>query len=321
MSGSKDEKIKGRMKLGWSTNIKKFLGNAYEDQSAQAIEKLPKTSLKFYVNTNTYVYPLNTAASDYNSSSEYKSFLKTVIIFHGYMGDSTGSYMMSLVNAVKAAGNANVLQYEHSIYTRDNYLMATTNAQYAGEALGKVLAEMYTIGVRNFHLIGLSIGAQVAAFTGKAFFKLTGIKINQITGLDPSGPCYQNETPDQTLTKADANFVDVIHTDMGGFAVSGSLGHVDFFPNGGKISMPGCFYINLCNHVQSIIYYTESANISKYGFKSVMCTDYVSFITRRCTSNTQVSMGYWLANSVPHGDYYLKTNFFTNYALGDAGIV
>lgn len=45
---------------------------------------------------------------------------------------------------------------------------------------------------------------------------------------------------DGHLTKADATFVDVIHTDGGHFGFPHPLGHVDFYPNGGRRRQPGC---------------------------------------------------------------------------------
>ncbi|XP_077287428.1 pancreatic triacylglycerol lipase-like [Arctopsyche grandis] len=295
------------------------MGLSYTSMATQANTRLANCSLKLYSDTDKFVYPLSIAANNITQSPYFKNGLKTVIIYHGYMGDSEGSFMLSLVKAIKAAGNANVLQYEHSSMTRDMYFQAVTLGQYAGEALGKVLANMYSLGVRNFHLIGLSLGAQVAAFTAKEFYKITGVKIEQLTGLDPSGPCYYKVPASQRLAKTDADFVDVIHTDLGVFGVSSSVGHVDFFPNSGS-NMPGCWGVNLCNHVDSIIYYTESAFISKNAFNSVNCIDWNTFINKGCTNNTQVSMGYWLPNTVPNGNYYLKTSDKAVYALGNAGI-
>lgn len=47
------------------------------------------------------------------------------------------------------------------------------------------------------------------------------------------------------LAPSDAEFVDVIHTDGGVFGFPVSLGHADFFPNGGFPLQPGCSFSEL----------------------------------------------------------------------------
>lgn len=42
------------------------------------------------------------------------------------------------------------------------------------------------------------------------------------------------------LDITDAQFVDVIHTAGGTFGYVKPIGHVDFYPNGGKAPQPGC---------------------------------------------------------------------------------
>lgn len=59
------------------------------------------------------------------------------------------------------------------------------------------------------------------------------------TGLDPAGPGF-NEAPEWSrLDPGDATIVDIIHTSMQVLSLSHPVGHVDFYPNGGR-SQPGC---------------------------------------------------------------------------------
>ena len=67
-----------------------------------------------------------------------------------------------------------------------------------------------------------------------------------MTGLDPAGLWHINVRADFRLDKNDADQVDVIHTDSNGFGTrrKETVGHIDFFPNGGA-NQPGCsFNIN-----------------------------------------------------------------------------
>jgi hypothetical protein len=84
----------------------------------------------------------------------------------------------------------------------------------------------------NVHCIGHSLGAHVCGYTGKIF------KLKRISGLDPAGPRFGWSSPSERLDKSDAEFVDVIHTD-GNLGLQKSIGHMDFYPNGGK-AQPNC---------------------------------------------------------------------------------
>jgi len=56
------------------------------------------------------------------------------------------------------------------------------------------------------------------------------------TALDPADGLKSTKL---VLRKSDADFVDVIHTGTKLFGLSRPVGHVDFYPNGGK-TQPGC---------------------------------------------------------------------------------
>ena len=67
-----------------------------------------------------------------------------------------------------------------------------------------------------------------------------------VSGLDPASPIFRSQfiEPSRKLDTDDADFVDVIHTDgspvwTDGFGLLKPLGHVDYFPNGGR-EQPGC---------------------------------------------------------------------------------
>ena len=117
------------------------------------------------------------------------------------------------------------------------YTQATANTRVVGAEIAKLVnALIQTKGVqaKSFHLIGHSLGAHISGYAGK---RITGL--GQITGLDAAGPYFENTDPVVRLDSTDALFVDTIHTDgsatiMLGLGLMQPLGHVDFYPNGGK---------------------------------------------------------------------------------------
>lgn len=120
------------------------------------------------------------------------------------------------------------------------------------------LHENLEVSHSNIHIIGHSLGAHVAGFTGAIVQKDKGEKLPRITGLDPAGPLFLLASPQNRLDPTDANFVDVIHTDGRKFGYYNPLGTVDFYPNGGIGPQPACRGVN------GIV-----KDISKYIFNSL----------------------------------------------------
>ncbi|GIY72446.1 pancreatic triacylglycerol lipase [Caerostris extrusa] len=172
--------------------------------------------------------------------------------------------------------------------------------------------------------------------------------------LDPAGPRFYDAPLEERLDPSDALFVDAIHTDAGhglieGLGLRSQVGHVDFYPNGGK-DQPGCHsspftilprigihraarYYVTCDHFRSVEYYIDSIQSSvqpRFGepscqFVGVACRDWETYAQGRCADCSHdgscATMGYLSDQNAERGsdvsrhDYYTKTADEEPYCL------
>lgn len=128
------------------------------------------------------------------------------------------------------------------------YGTAVSNTELVGRQLGLVLLDAVHMGVdpNDIHLIGFSLGAHVAGCASEIMKKHNRL-LGRITGLDPASPFFRHHLfreKSRKLDSTDAKLVDVIHSDgsvdfADGFGLLKPIGHIDFFPNGGR-QQPGC---------------------------------------------------------------------------------
>lgn len=96
------------------------------------------------------------------------------------------------------------------------------------------------------YVVGHSLGAQLGGTIGRNVIQQSkqGTHLHRITGLDPAGPLFYPDLPiileENHLTEKDAEFVDIIHTDSGGYGYPLQTGSADFFVNSGHRFQPGC---------------------------------------------------------------------------------
>nr|CAD7198849.1 unnamed protein product [Timema douglasi] len=154
---------------------------------------------------------------------------ETIFVIHGWKGstqnveDITKGYM-------RTRGNYNVIVVDWAIPSRDGYTTASYTSILVGGTVAKFIDYLASNGLRpsNVNIVGFSMGAHVAGTAG-----------SRITSLDPAGPVFDLFPAGDKLTSDDADFVQVIHTNVGRFGYVGDLGHVDFYPNGGSVQN-GC---------------------------------------------------------------------------------
>lgn len=88
------------------------------------------------------------------------------------------------------------------------------------------------------NLIGHSLGAHVAGFTGSAYRAFTGRSIDQIVGLDPAGPEFEGDAIGDRLDATDATRVTAIHTSST-LGYDARLATLDLYINWYDLFQPG----------------------------------------------------------------------------------
>jgi len=164
------------------------------------------------------------------------------VLIHSYTGnrDTTPSYQLR-PKLLRIPG-INIISIDYSkLAPNQCYLAAVQNAHLVGRCLAKFLLSFLTRGLifaRDIHLIGFGLGAHVAGFAAK-FLIHANYRVGHITGLDPAKPHFQTLETSERLDASDADFVDIIHTDVFVHGLMQPIGHVDFYPNSG-VNQPNC---------------------------------------------------------------------------------
>jgi hypothetical protein len=148
---------------------------------------------------------------------------------------------------------------------------------------------------QKVHCIGNSLGAHVCAHIG------SHAQLARITGLDPARPLFSSQNAFRLHT-SHAHFVDVIHTSSLGLQMS--IGHSDFWPNGGSCQA-GCFIDIECHHMRATKLYAESIlSMSKFR---------VDHFNRTMGHYADIGRDEMKENE--RNNFYLKTNSQSPFSL------
>ena len=249
----------------------------------------------------------------------------TKIFVHGFTSNGR-KYCTQFIEAyASSTWDVNLICLDWAEYADTNcplYIRAAENAVKVGVEVGqkfvsKLLIKTLKQNPGLIHVIGHSLGAHLSGHIGRN----SGVKIGRITGLDPARPYFDKPKINRKrLSKNDADFVDVIHTNSGELkrgclSIPWKIGHVDFYPNGGQF-MPSCKGIDkipnplfhlankankwlcikdtlvkgACSHQRANLYYVDSIlhrNDPNYYFLIKECAHY----PRHCTYKGQLPMG------------------------------
>ncbi|XP_031728954.1 inactive pancreatic lipase-related protein 1-like [Anarrhichthys ocellatus] len=264
--------------------------------------------------------------------TNYSGRRKTRFIIPGYLKTGDEDWPQEMCKVMLKWDNVNCIVAEWKKGVKTQYAQAANNARVVAAQVASMITFLmgnYTQTADKFHIIGHGPGAHAAGDVGS---RITGL--TRITGLDPAEPYFQDTNDSLHLDTSDAAFVDVIHTDglpfnsKLGLGMSQSMGHIDFYPNGGEL-MPGCSAnrgkptdldaiwegtkkFDACNHARAYEYYSESMVKSK-GFVGFPCSDKGSFAAGKCfpCADTCPLMGHF-ADRFTVIDGISKTKYFLN---------
>jgi len=253
----------------------------------------------------------------------------TKILAHGFTSDVSFAEPFAKAYIDNFDHDVNIIGIDWGKLASANgipqYFIAANNAIKVGEQAGHVLSKMLIEGLgvqsSSIHAIGHSLGAHVVGHFGRTIQANVNEKILRITALDPAAPWFEQTKEEHRISKEDANFVDVIHTNsglliQGGLSFRQNMGHIDFYPNGGS-HQPGCTELCMgdfcipgnsngislldwlkggCSHARSHQFYVESITSmveTDFPFLGHFCHDWTHFETGIClhTSDDAIPMG------------------------------
>ncbi|CAH2053988.1 unnamed protein product, partial [Iphiclides podalirius] len=248
----------------------------------------------------------------------------TVLYIHGYVEKASDNSVLTVVRAYQRHGGYNLLALDWSNLAFGSYVNVVLGLQKLGEETGVALAKLLKGGlpIDKLHLVGHSLGAHLGGISSRYLMSL-GFKVPRLTGLDPAYPGFYPALFSKPLDRHDAKFVDIIHSDGGGFGAPLAIGHADFWPNHGTAKQPGCPPLTVpltiedfCSHWRSWRFWAESVEGGQ--FLARRCDGFDSFLRGRCRDATAVPMG---LNATPdlRGNFYLRTAAGPPFALGERG--
>lgn len=160
-------------------------------------------------------------------------------------------------------------------------------------------------------IAGHSLGAHIAGITGK---RVTGT-IEVIHAMDPAGPLFFMNAPNERFAAGDARYTEGIRTNAGVQGFAEPLAQADFYPNWGT-TQPGCGADTTggCAHSRAHALFAESINSNR--FVGRRCLNYQQIVNRVCTGTGTASMGGDPGNIGLTGIFFLETNGASPFARG-----
>lgn len=245
-----------------------------------------------------------------------------IVLIHGYTGHKDYAPNTSIRPAYLAHGEYNIISLDYNpLALEPCYYQAVRNLAVVANCTAQLLdfmidRNMFTLD--DIHVVGFSLGGQTSGMI--ANYIRSG-KLRRITGLDPAKPLFVTAPNEFKLDQSDADFVQVIHTDVFARGILHPSGHADFYVNGG-VEQPGCSSQSMmttgeCNHNRAPEYFAESI-ASKAGFWGYRCAHWYLYMLGLCVKreDSQLALMGAYTDNTTRGLYFLDANMNSPFAQG-----
>ncbi|KAI8433148.1 hypothetical protein MSG28_013995 [Choristoneura fumiferana] len=249
----------------------------------------------------------------------------TLLLAIGYLDSTSFPISAMFANEYEARGY-NVILIDNQRFATVHYYLASRLMRPVGKLVSEVLVQLFHSGLdpSKLELLGFSLGGQTVSYIAKNFQLMTGRNISKITALEPSGPCFRSLNPDDRLDASDADFVEVIHTNIDGYGMAARMGHVDFYVNGGEyqpseLTMYPC--ATTCSHFRVLALWIAALKHPD-KFLALKCDSIQQARDSECYERVPLEtnvMGLRVDKNKP-GIFYVSTNKGYPYYLGKKGL-
>ncbi|KAL4708916.1 hypothetical protein ACJJTC_014944 [Scirpophaga incertulas] len=250
---------------------------------------------------------------------------KTMLLALGYLDSTNFPISAMLANEYEARGY-NVIMVDYQRFATVHYYLAARLMRPIGKLIAQVLVHLTNSGLdpSKLELLGFSLGGQTVSYIARNYQALTGRNISKLTALEPSGPCFRDLRPTERLDASNADFVEVVHTNIDGYGMAPRMGHVDFYVNGGEYQPSDLLLYpctSTCSHFRVLPLWVSSLK-NPTEFVAIKCDNIQQARDSKCYDRSPLEtnvMGLRV-NRSNHGIFYLSTTKSWPYYLGASGV-
>ncbi|XP_052758894.1 pancreatic lipase-related protein 2-like isoform X2 [Galleria mellonella] len=252
---------------------------------------------------------------------------KTMLYVGGFLDSPNYPFATALETNYRRLGY-NVLLVDMNKFFKVEYPVTARLMRAVGKHIGEMLSNLTNYNMefdpKKLEIVGLSLGGQTMSYVAKTYKALTGSTIARLTALDPSGPCFRNLGPEDRLDRSDADFVDVVATNIDGFGMAAPVGHVNFYVNGGEYQPGDIFWLPcniFCSHIRAYTLWF-SALQNPDSFIAMQCDSVQQARERNCYDRQPLVTNLLGLNvdKTKQGVFYLATSYGFPYYMGEKGL-